>query len=59
MIRRHWCNRYFPYKWNLKKIDPKIVEIKQKIIISNVKQYPVIMNDDLDAIIPIENLRGI
>ena len=56
MIRRHWCNKYFPYKWKIKKIDSKIIELKQKIIHSNIKQYPVLFDDNLEEMIPIETL---
>jgi hypothetical protein len=58
MIRRHWCNKWIPYKWNLKKIAPEIAELKQRIIISNIKQYPVFMDNDLKNILPIESLPG-
>ncbi len=58
MIRRHWCNKWFPYKRNIKKLTPEIIDLKQRIIISNVNQYPVIMDDKLENIIPIESLPG-
>jgi hypothetical protein len=58
MIRRHWCNKWIPYKWNRKKITPELVELKQRIILSNVKQYPIIVSDDLTTIIPIDELPG-
>ncbi|MFA5754013.1 MAG: hypothetical protein WC905_01465 [Patescibacteria group bacterium] len=55
-IRRHWCNKIFPYKWNQKNISPEIVNLKQKIIISKIDQYPIVMDDELETIIPIEML---
>lgn len=56
MIRRHWCNKWFPYKWNLNKISPELVALKQRIILSDIKTYPIIMDDALEHVIPLEAL---
>lgn len=55
-IRQYKCNKWIPYKWNIKKLSPEIIALKQKILSSKVKEFPIIMDDKLEYVIPIENL---
>jgi hypothetical protein len=57
-IRQQWCNKWFPYKWNLKKTSPDITALKNKILTLKVDQYPFIMDDDLETVLPLECLAG-
>lgn len=50
-IRQNWCNKWFPYKRNQQRIDPKILDIKHKLHALGIKQYPVIVNDDVSKIL--------
>ena len=58
MIRRHWCNEWFPYKRNIKQIPPEIIQLKQKIILSTIKTYPIFMDDNMDHFIPLEYVKN-
>lgn len=55
-LRRHWCNKWFPYK---RKIDPKLVELKQILIKLGAKEYPVLLNENMDALVPLSHLDEI
>ena len=54
--RRHWCNEWFPYKWNTKKLSPTLLKAKQMMLAEGIRQYPFIMNSDMTRIIPLEDL---
>ena len=58
-IRQHWCNKIFPYWWNKHKISSEHQQLKQKLLLLNVRQYPVIMDDALSNIIAIDELEYI
>lgn len=57
-VRQHWCNKLFPYKWNLKEISPEIINLKQRLLMLRIKEYPVVMDDTLKTIIPIDNMQN-
>lgn len=49
-LRQNWCNKVFPYFWNIKKMDPKYIEIKRKVYKLGVRQFPVIVDDEISKI---------
>lgn len=55
-IRRNWCNIVFPYIWNIKKIPVTQQHIKSTMLLSDIKQFPFFMDDELTRVLKREEL---
>lgn len=55
-IRQLWLNRIFPYWWNARKISSDIKKLKHHLLRLKIKQYPILMDDDLCFILPMSIL---
>ena len=58
MVRRHWCNEWFPYKWSEASFPIILRKAKQMMIDNNIRLYPFVMDDELTRIIPLDCLPG-
>lgn len=50
-LRQIWCNKWFPYPWNVKKVPARILKVKEKAYRLGVRRFPVLVNDKFTKII--------
>jgi len=50
-LRQIWCNKWFPYPWNRRKVPPGILAIKEKVYRLGVRRFPVVVDREYTKII--------
>lgn len=51
-IRQYKLNKLVPYKWRIKKLDPRIARLKINICLLNKKSYPIYLpSENSDTIL--------